>query len=72
MKVFTMDDLSYRGKHKGVHSWDHPGSTTLIIGILIGCISLKMLWVSTKRLTLKSLMEKQRQKSMQKRRFSNT
>ncbi|EKL9830075.1 hypothetical protein [Vibrio alginolyticus] len=27
MKVFTMDDLSYRGKHKGVHSWDHPGST---------------------------------------------
>ncbi|ARO98881.1 hypothetical protein QNE88_003810 [Vibrio alginolyticus] len=28
MKVFTMDDLSYRGKHKGVHSWDHPGSTT--------------------------------------------
>ncbi len=72
MKVFTMDDLSYRGKHKGVHSWDHPAVPPLIIGILIGCISLKMLWVNTKRLTLKSLMEKQRQKSMQKRRFSNT
>ncbi|ETX82338.1 hypothetical protein D039_3171A, partial [Vibrio parahaemolyticus EKP-028] len=28
MKVFTMDDLSYRGAHKGVHSWDHPASTT--------------------------------------------
>ncbi|MCS0048342.1 MULTISPECIES: hypothetical protein [Vibrio diabolicus subgroup] len=28
MKVFTMDDLSYRGKHKGVHSWDHPSGTT--------------------------------------------
>ncbi len=26
MKVFTMDDLSYRGAHKGVHSWDHPDS----------------------------------------------
>lgn len=26
MKVFTMDDLSYRGAHKGVHSWDHPGA----------------------------------------------
>ncbi|MDF2154322.1 hypothetical protein [Vibrio sp. CAU 1672] len=24
MKVFTMDDLSYNGVHKGVHSWDHP------------------------------------------------
>ena len=24
MKMFTMDDLSYRGVHKGVHSWDHP------------------------------------------------
>ncbi|PFG56420.1 hypothetical protein ATG66_2753 [Vibrio sp. ES.051] len=28
MKVFTMDDLSYRGAHKGVHSWNHPGSKT--------------------------------------------
>lgn len=24
MKMFTMDDLSYRGVHEGVHSWDHP------------------------------------------------
>ena len=24
MKMFTMDDLSYRGIHEGVHSWDHP------------------------------------------------
>ncbi|MGR5237639.1 hypothetical protein [Vibrio alfacsensis] len=28
MKLFTMDDLSYRGTHKGVHSWDHPDSDT--------------------------------------------
>ncbi|BCN23857.1 hypothetical protein [Vibrio alfacsensis] len=27
MKLFTMDDLSYRGVHKGVHSWDHPDSS---------------------------------------------
>ncbi len=24
MKMFTMDDFSYRGVHQGVHSWDHP------------------------------------------------
>lgn len=31
MKVFTMDDLSYRGKHKGVHSWDHPAVPPLLL-----------------------------------------
>lgn len=24
MKMFTMDDLSYRVVHQGAHNWDHP------------------------------------------------
>ncbi|WP_406733181.1 hypothetical protein RJD39_03480 [Vibrio scophthalmi] len=24
MKLFTLDDLSYKGEHQGVHRWDHP------------------------------------------------